>query len=396
MGGFTDETEGGQMALPEGAMTIADLMKTAGYVTGGIGKWGMGIVNSSGNPQLHGFDYFYGYMDQKQSHNFYPTHLWENGQRVPLNNSFIDVHSGPIPEKSGKEVFDSFVGEDYSIDRMAEKTLDFIRNHKDQPFFLYLPYTTPHLSLQCTEDAVKEYIGQFEEEPYYGQNGYTPCLHPLSTYAAMITYTDKQVGHIMALLQELGLEENTIFMVSSDNGATFPAGGSNTEFFESTAGLRGRKQDLYEGGISIPFIARWPGKIPAGTETNHISAQYDLFATLSELTGVKPDWETDGISFLPVLQGKSKEQQQHDYLYFEFPEKSGQVAIMKGNLKGVKSNMKTEEGSWEIFNLDTDRKEIHNIAEQHPGLIQEFEDIIRKEHWQAQVQDWEFIDPKFK
>ncbi len=397
MGGFTDETEGGQMALPEGATTVADLMKQAGYTTGGIGKWGLGIVNSSGNPQLHGFDYFYGYMDQKQSHNFYPTHLWENGQRVPLNNEYFSVHGNVLPKDAPAEAFDAFIGDDYSIDRMAEKTLEFIRNNKDKPFFLYLPYTTPHLSLQCTKDAMAGYVGQFDEEPYLGNRGYTPCRYPLSTYAAMITYTDKQVGRIMDLLKELGLDENTIFMVSSDNGATFDAGGANTAFFNSTGGLRGRKQDLYEGGISIPFIARWPGKIPAGTVAEHVSVQYDLFATLEELTGVDTGWKTDGVSFLPTLLGYPEKQKKRDYLYFEFPEKSGQVAIIKdGRWKGVKSNMKSGAGTWEVFDLQADRGETTDISAQQADLVAEFEKIIKKEHWQAQVQDWEFIDPKFR
>ncbi len=396
MGGFADNEEGGQMALPEGCMTIADLMKQAGYTTGGIGKWGMGMPNTSGNPNWHGFDYFYGYMDQKQSHNFYPTHLWENGQRVPLNNEFFFVHGNKLPADAPKEAFDAFVGKDYSIDRMAEKTLEFIRENKDKPFFLYLPYTTPHVSLQCIEEAVKEYIGQFDEKPYLGDQGYAPCMYPYSTYAAMITYTDKQVGRIMALLKELGLDENTIFMVSSDNGVTFDTGGINGEYFNSTAGLRGRKQDLYEGGISIPFIARWPGKIPAGKESGLISVQYDLFATLTELTGQKPAWKTDGISFLPTLLGEPEKQQKHDYLYFEFPEKSGQVAVIKGQMKGVKSNMKEGPGTWEIFDLSVDRNETMDLSAKHPELITEFEDIIKKEHWQAEIREWEFIDPKFK
>ncbi len=395
MGGFTDENEGGQMPLPEGAMTIADLMKQAGYTTGGIGKWGLGMFSNSGNPNWHGFDYFYGYMDQKQSHNFYPTHLWENGQCVPLNNKYFFVHQ-TLSESAPPEAFDAFIGEDYAIDRLAEKTLEFIRNNKDKPFFLYLPYTTPHVSLQCTKEAVAEYIGQFDEEPYLGQNGYAPCRYPLSTYAAMISYTDKQVGRIMDLLEDLGLDDNTIFMISSDNGTTFN-GGVNREFFNSTAGMRGCKMDLYEGGISIPFIARWPGKIPAGTTTGHVSIQYDLFATLAELTGTHPAWKTDGVSFLPTLLGKPEQQEAHNYVYFEYPEKSGQVAIIKeGRWKGVKSGMKSDTGTWEVFDLATDRCETTDLSAQHAGLIAEFEEIIKKEHWQAQVREWEFIEPKFK
>jgi arylsulfatase A-like enzyme len=167
---------------------------------------------------------------------------------------------------------------------------------------------------------------------------------------------DKQVGEIMKLLKELGLDKNTIVMFSSDNGATFDAGGADINFFNSVAGLRGRKQDLYEGGIRVPFIARWPGKIPSGKVNNHISAQYDLMATLSEITGVKA-WDNDGISFLPTLLGNDNKQKKHEYLYFEFPEKGGQVAVRFGDWKGVKSNMKkNKNASWEIYNLKTDEK----------------------------------------
>jgi arylsulfatase A-like enzyme len=184
-------------------------------------------------------------------------------------------------------------------------------------------------------------------------------------------------------------------MVSSDNGSTFAGGGSDTDFFNSTGGLRGRKTDLYEGGISVPLIVRWPGKVQAGVVSELVSAQYDLFATLSELTGVESGWKTDGISFLPALLGQAG-QQTHKYIYFEFPEKTGQVAIIKeGRWKGVKSRMKSSDGIWEIFDLQNDRRELFDLSAQQADLIPEFEAVIQKEHWQATVREWEFINPKF-
>lgn len=394
LGGFEDSKEGGQMPLPEGTFTIGQLMKEAGYSTGMIGKWGLGMNNTTGDPNKQGFDYFYGYLDQKQAHNFYPTHLWENGNWDTLKNRFFYVHNS-IPNGSPDSVFEYYKGKDYSVTKMAEKTLAFIRENKTNPFFLYLPYTGPHVSLQAPEEAIQDYIGQFDERPYYGKKGYAPAKYPLSTYAAMITYMDKQVGRIMALLKELGLDENTIVMFSSDNGATFDVGGVNTAFFNSVAGLRGRKQDLYEGGIRVPFIARWPGKISAGKVTNHVSAQFDLMATLSELTGAKA-WRNDGTSFLPTLLGKDKLQKQHDYLYFEFPEKSGQVAIRIGDWKGVKSNMKKDKNApWEIYNLNTDEKESTNVATQYPDLVKQFDAILQKEHQRSHIREWEIVDPKF-
>ncbi|TDE44359.1 N-acetylgalactosamine-6-sulfatase [Flavobacterium rhamnosiphilum] len=394
LGGFEDENEGGQMPLPEGTFTIAKLMQQAGYITGAIGKWGLGMNTTTGNPNKQGFDYFYGYLCQKQAHNFYPTHLWENGKWDTLKNPYIQVHK-PLAAAAPDTAFDYFKGKEYSVTKMAEKTLDFIKKNKKKPFFLYLPYTGPHVSLQAPDEAVKEYIGKFEEQPYHGEKGYASTLYPKSTYAAMITYMDEQVGRIMKLLKELGLDENTIVMFSSDNGATFDVGGADTKFFNSVGGLRGRKQDLYEGGIREPFIARWPGKIPAGKVSNHISAQFDMMATLSEITGVKA-WDNDGISLLPTLMGNDNKQKNHDYLYFEFPEKGGQVAVRMGDWKGVKSNMKkNKNASWEIYNLKTDEKETTDIAAQHPELAKKFEEILKKEHQSSHIKDWEFIDPKF-
>ncbi len=395
LGGFEDDKEGGQMPLPEGTFTMAKMMKSAGYITGMIGKWGLGMYNNSGDPNKHGFDYYYGYLDQKQAHNFYPTHLWENGKWDTLNNPFIYVHR-PIPKNSPDNAFDYYKGKDYSLTKMSERTLSFIKANKNQPFFLYLPYTGPHVSLQAPDEAVKKYTGQFYEQPYYGDQGYAPCKYPLSTYAAMITYMDQQIGKIMDLLKELKLDENTIVMFSSDNGTTFNVGGVNAEYFNLTGGLRGRKQELYEGGIRIPFIARWPGKISAGKVTQHISAQFDLLETLSELTGAKAT-ANDGLSFLPTLLGKNKQQKQHDYLYFEFPERGGQVAIRIGKWKGVKSNMKKDKSSnWEIFDLEADEKETTDLAAQYPDLVKKFELILKKEHRPSHLREWEFIDPKFE
>jgi len=394
LGGFADSTEGGQMPLPEGTFTIAHLMKKAGYTTGLIGKWGLGMNNTTGAPDKQGFDYYYGYLCQKQAHNHYPTHLWENGKWDTLRNPSFYVHQ-PIPKDAPDSLFDRYKGKDYAITKMAEKTLAFIRSNKDKPFFLYLPYTVPHVSLQAPDEAVNEYVGQFKESPYYGDKGYAPTKYPLSTYAAMITYMDKQIGKIMALLKELKLDDNTIVMFSSDNGSTFDVGGADVEFFNLTGGLRGRKQDLYEGGIREPFIARWPGKIPSGKVTSHVSVQFDMMATLSELTGIAVP-KNDGISFLPVLTGRDEQQKQHEFLYFEFPEKSGQVAVRIGDWKGIKSNMKTDKNApWEIYNLKTDEKEANNVAAQHPELAKKFEQILQEQHQPSHIRDWEFINPKF-
>lgn len=395
LGGFDDKNEGGQMPIPEGTFTIAQLMKNAGYTTGAIGKWGLGMYNNSGNPNKQGFDYFYGYYDQKQAHNYYPTHLWENGRWDTLKNPSIKVHQ-PLPlNESDPAAFASYIGKEYSLDKMIAKTIAFIKNNRNKPFFLYLPYTAPHVSLQTPASATSTYLGQFEESPYHGENGYSPTLYPRSAYAGLISYLDKQVGTIMQLLKELKLDNNTIVMFSSDNGTTFNVGGVDAVFFNSVGGLRGLKQDLYEGGIREPLIVRWPGRITAGSVSNHISAQYDLMATLCDIIGIQPP-PTDGISFLPSLLGKTAIQQQHPYLYFEFPEKTGQLAIRIGHWKAVKSNMKNDKNAaWELYDLDTDTCEKNNIASLHPEIIKQLDSIVQKEHQPAHIKEWEFVDAKF-
>lgn len=415
LGGFEDDKEGGQMPLNEGAFTLGHLFQKAGYKTGAIGKWGMGMANTTGNPNQQGFDFFYGLLCQKQSHNFYPTHLWKNGEKVPLNNPFIRVHQ---PMAEGDENYEYYVGKEYAIDKMTEAATGFITENKNTPFFLYLPYTLPHVSLQAPAEAVKEYIGQFEEKPYRGQGGYASTRYPYSTYAAMISYLDKQVGIIWDLVKKQGLEENTIILFSSDNGATFVKQ-VDTGFFESVGKLRGLKMEVYEGGIRIPMIAYWKNKIKAGQTTDHISAQYDVMATCAELLGVevgftstqsatnradvkqnradvKPAPTTDGISFLPTLLGKGI-QKQHDYIYIEYPENGGQLAIRKGDWKGVKRNVKTNPATtWEIYNLKNDVSERNDVAASQPELTKEFDEIVKREHRPSHVREWEFVDPKFE
>lgn len=395
LGGFPDSLEGGQMPLYPGAFTIGRMLQGVGYTTACIGKWGLGMANSSGSPNSQGFDYFYGYLDQKQAHNFYPTHLWENGKSVPLNNPVIDVHKKLTPETATDAAFAYYRGKDYAIDKMAQKALAFVKENKNRPFFLYLPFTTPHVSLQAPEEAVNEYVGQFEGKPYLGEKSYASTPYPRATYAAMITYMDKQVGALMQLLKDLKIDDNTIVMFSSDNGATFN-GGVEAAYFRSVANLRGLKMDVYEGGIREPMIARWPQKIPANQVTDHVSVQYDVMATLADIAGYPKPIDTDGLSFLPTLLGQKTKQKQHAYLYWEYPEKGGQLAIRMGNWKGVKTEVrKNRKGPWELYDLSKDESETTNVAAQHPELIREFDEIVEREHVPSHIKEWEFVSPKF-
>ena len=382
LGGFADQHEGGQMPLPPHTPTIARLLQRAGYATGAIGKWGLGMHDNTGDPNAQGFDYFFGYLDQKQAHNHYPTHLWENGRRVPLRNTYFSPHQTLPGEPPDPAAYDAYRGTDYAPDLMTERALAFIDRHRDRPFFLYLPYTLPHLALQAPAAAVRTYTGQFVERPYLGDAGYLPSQYPRSTYAAMISTLDDYVGRILAHLRARGLEERTLVMFSSDNGATFAAGGVQREFFDSTAGLRGGKTEVYEGGIRVPFIARWPDRVPAGQVSDHVSAQYDLPATLAELAGVEPP-AGDGISLLPTLLGRPRDQRAHEFLYFEYPENGGQV--------GMKAQPKAP---WQLYDLAADRGETTDVAGQHPDVLRQLDAIAAREHRRAHIREWEFVDSR--
>lgn len=391
LGGFPDSTERGQMPLPANTVTIGTLLQKEGYRTAAIGKWGLGMGYSSGSPNKQGFDYFYGYYDQKQAHNYYPTHLWENEKWDTLNNPVIDVHRKIDPKTATEADFAYYKGNDYAIDKMADRALNFVRDNRDRPFFLYLPFTIPHVSLQAPDAAVAEYRGQFQESPYFGERGYAATPYPLSTYAAMITYMDKKVGDVMALLKELGIDDNTLVIFTSDNGTTFN-GGVDAKFFNSVGPYRGLKMDVYEGGIRMPMVARWPGRITPGSVTDHLGAHYDVLATLLDVARAKPV-PSDGISFLPTLLGQNDQQKRHEYLYWEYAEKGGQLAIRLGQWKGVKTGMiKDKNVKWELYDLQKDESETTDLAKQHPELVARFDQIVKKEHRPSHVAAWEFVE----
>jgi len=372
------------------------MLKKAGYTTGMAGKWGLGMNNNSGSPLKQGFDFYISVLDQKQAHNYYPTHLWLNDKKLTLNNRVFNVHKPLDSTKATNKDFDYYMDKEYSGDVMTKYALEFIDDNKDQPFFLYMPYPQPHVSLQAPQEYIDQYIGKFKgEKPYYGQDHYAASRYPLSTYAAMITYLDSQIGKVMDKVKELGLDDNTIIMFSSDNGTTFN-GGVNAKFFNSVDSLRGLKMDVFEGGIREPFLARWPGKIKAGSTTDLVSVQYDLMATLAELTG-QDAGNTDGISFLPTLLGNYAAQEIHEYIYWEYPENGGQLAIRIGDWKGVKVNVRKKgykEAPWRVFNLEDDRAETTDLAAQHPELTKHFDEIVKKEHQPPHIRDWDFVFPK--
>jgi arylsulfatase A-like enzyme len=389
LGGFLDEEERGQMPLDPGTFTVGRMLQEAGYVTGVIGKWGLGGPGSTGVPNDQGFDYFFGYLDQKQAHNYYPTHLWRNRESVPLDNEYFSPHQRLEGDPDDPASYDIYKGADYSLDVMADDALRFIREHRDEPFFLYLPFTIPHLALQAPDSSVAAYEGEFEETPYLGDRSYLPHQRPKAAYAAMITQMDAHIGRIMALLEELGLDENTLVLFSSDNGTTY-TGGVDAEFFESTAGLRGLKGSVYEGGVRVPLVARWPGRIAAGRESNHISAFWDLMPTLAELVEVPAPTGIDGVSFLPTLLGEGN-QSEHEYLYWEYHGLwDGAQAVRLGSWKGVRlGGHEDPDAPIALYDLETDSAEEVDVADQHPEVVARIQALMDS-RTPSEIARWNF------
>lgn len=351
----------GQHPIPDSAVTIAEVLKTKGYATGAMGKWGLGYEGSSGDPNRQGFDLFFGYLCQIHAHNHYPRFLWKNGQKVP--------QEGNDRTETGKQ---------YSQDQFTKEALQFIRENKDRQFFLYLPFAVPHLSIQVPEESLDEYKGKIPEAPYE-HRGYLKHPFPRAGYAAMVSHMDRDVGKILSLLKELGLDDNTLVFFSSDNGPTYERlGGSDSEFFESAGPFRGLKGSVYEGGIRVPMVARWPGKIKPETVSHHPCAFWDVLPTLCDIAGVRPPGQVDGISFAPTLLGNGR-QKQHEYLYWEFPAYGGQQAVRLGDWKGVRQRMMGKKPNLriELYDLKEDPGETNDVADQHPEIVTRIRRIMQ-------------------
>ncbi|MEX1137256.1 MAG: arylsulfatase [Balneolales bacterium] len=377
----------GQISMRSSSVTMAEVLKDAGYVTGAVGKWGNGGPSTEGHPNKQGFDFFYGYLDQWLAHTYYPTHLWKNDQRVMLDNELVNPHQELSEELDpyDPESYDRFHNQpSYSAEMMQKETLQFIEDNREDPFFLYLPTPIPHVSVQAPQRWVDYYLEKFgnDEEPYLG-DGYVPVRYPHATYAAMISYMDEQVGEIIEHLKDQGIYDNTLIMFSSDNG---PAsnGGADPDFFDSAAPFKGGagwgKGYVTEGGIRVPMIVTWEGHIEAGRTTDHISALWDIMPTFSELAGITPPEDIDGISFLPILKGDENGQKQHEYLYWEFPAYGGQQAVRMGKWKGIRKNIISEANlDIELYDLNADMREQNNVADQYPEILNEVKYIMNNE-----------------
>lgn len=369
----------GQEPLADSVLTFVEVLQQAGYATGAFGKWGLGPVGTAGDPNNQGFDVFYGNNCQVRAHRYYPEHLWHNQQKIILK---------------GNNLRDTVI---YAPGRIHKEALAFMEKNRQSPFFMFLPYTLPHAELIVPDDSVyNDYKARFDKDkPYKGGKGadygmqadlggYTSQQYPRATYAAMVTRLDRYVGEVMAKLKELGLEKNTLVIFASDNGPS-REGGSDPDFFNSNGPFRGYKRDLYEGGIRSPLIAWWPGKIKAGTTSDHIAAMWDLFPTFTELIAKKAPENTDGISLLPALLGESG-QTAHKYLYWEFHEQGGKQAIRKQNWKAVRLNVKEDpDGPIELYNLENDPMEMDNVAQQRPEIVKEMKKLMKTSRTPSEI-----------
>ncbi|MEM8900365.1 MAG: arylsulfatase [Bacteroidota bacterium] len=357
----------GQFPMADSVYTLAEMFREAGYSTAAFGKWGLGFPGSEGDPNRQGFDTFFGYNCQRHAHTYYPDYLWSN-----------QTKAGIMENADGKQQV-------HSADLIQEQILHYLRGRgridasvERQPFFLFLPMTMPHAALQIPEEYRASYEGKFEEIPQ--PDGYYPGVEkPKSTFAAMVSTVDAHVGQIVQLLDSMGIRENTLIMFTSDNGP-HEEGGADPAFFDSNGPYRGVKRDLYEGGVRVPFIANWPGKISSGTTSDHVSAFWDIFPTMAEIIEVNKPEGTDGLSLVPTLMGEEN-QEVHGHLYWEFHEQGGKQAVRQGKWKGVRLNVgKDPEPVLELYDLEKDPGETQNLAEEFPEKMAELTALMENSH----------------
>ncbi len=346
-------------------VTVAELLKTAGYTTGLIGKWGLGEAGSTGTPNKKGFDYFFGYLNQIRAHNSYPEFLWRNDEKVMLDNK-VEYIQNTYAKGIGSVAREKNT---HSHNLFTKEALNFIETNKDSSFFLYLAYTIPHANNEGNR------MGQIGlEVPDLGLYKDKDWPEAQKAHAAMITLLDKDVGILLKKLSELNIDDRTLVIFTSDNGP-HAEGGANPDFFDSNGSLKGMKRELYEGGIRVPMIARWPGKINPGSQSDHISAFWDFLPTACDIAGITSPENIDGISFLPSMIGGN--QKEHNYLYWEFMEMNGRQSIRKGNWKAVKYDMSENlDAPIQLYDLSIDIGEENDIASENPEIVSEMAKLM--------------------
>ena len=362
--------------LESKAVTVAEVLKTAGYTNGAFGKWGLGEVGSEGDPLAQGFDEFYGYNSQTLAHNYYPWFLWHNDRKITLEEN-RDTLEG---------LFAPFL--------IQEKVIEFIERNRERPFFCFVPSVIPHAELIAPEEYMELYRGKYLPEKVYEgcdpgcrnykKGGYMSQDESHAAFVAMIHILDEQVGQIIDKVDELGLKDKTIIMFTSDNGPHLE-GGADPDYFDSNGPFRGYKRDLYEGGIRVPMLVRWPAKVKAGSKAIHISAFWDILPTFAEVCGITPPANIDGISFLPTLLGM-KDQREHEFLYWEFYEKRGRKAVRKDQWKAVQYEIKDNpDAPVMLFNLLADPGEEQDMASEYPQLVVQMKKMMEQAHTDSEI-----------
>lgn len=387
----------GQFPIPASTVTFSKVLQKEGYKTACVGKWGLGAPFTDGVPNKQGFDFFFGYNCQRQAHTYYPAHLWRNEEIVKLDNDFVVPRTTTLdgdgdPNKS--ESYARYTQKQYAPELMLDEALLFMRSVKNQPFFLHFTTTIPHVPLQAPESWVDKYRKKIGDEvPYLGNKGYFPCQYPMATYAAMVSYLDYQVGVLVEELKKMGVYENTVFIFSSDNGPV-TTGGAVSEFFENAKPFNQSsdrlKGTVFEGGIHVPLIISWPARIKKGAVSDHICAAYDFFPTLCDISGAIHPEGLDGISIFPTIAGKGK-QKQHEFLYWEFPERRGQQAVRINNWKGIRDSTKNGNMNIKLFDLQNDITEEKDLSDKHPEIVSQIEKIMKDQHQKPEIQRFDIF-----
>ena len=393
----------GQRPIPLNELTMAEVFKKEGYTTGAFGKWGLGSPGTEGDPMNQGFDRFFGYNCQRHAHSYYPDYLWSDRDRVPLqNNPPVPGHAslakGADPQNPNS--YEIFKGKDFSSDRINEQALKFIKKNKDKPFFLYYPTLIPHVALHVPDEELKPYLKLNWNDPPFTRSqgyGYTPHFTPRAAYAAMITRMDRYVGNLVNLIEQLGLTEDTIVIFTSDNGTTHLKLEVDYDFFNSVGNLRGLKGSLYEGGIRVPLLVKWPRKIKAGSVSDKMIGFEDWMVTLHNLIDANAPIvaKHDGHDQASHLLGKCH--LVRPPLYREFSGYGGQQAVWMGKWKGIRQKMIRKGKNHdplkiELFDLSKDESESDDLATKHPDVVNKIKDIMEKEHIPSQYFPIKVID----
>lgn len=365
-GGWGEFQPEGQYPLPPGTPSVARALQAEGFGTCAVGKWGLGGPVTSGSPNLQGFDHFYGYLCQRKAHNYYPTHLWRNDRRDPLpGNGWFKAHQKIAePLESTGEYWERFAGGTYAPDAMLDEALGWLDENGTKPFFLYYPSPIPHAALQVPPADLEALPLEWDETAYLGERSYLPHPRPRAAYAAMVAHLDREVGALLAKLDELGAADNTIVVFSSDNGPTYN-GGTDSDFFASAGPFRGLKGSVYEGGIRVPTIVRWPGRVAPGSSSDYVSGFQDWFPTLAEACGAQTPAGLDGVSLIPTLTG-GEGQEPHGPLVWELGPKA---AIRLGRWKLIYSKLRSKQPKAELYDLEADPAESNDLADSEPEVL---------------------------